>query len=99
MAVVLGVWTKKIDCLTTINLVNLKSNTMKNTPQRYEICVVQHNFQAKNCISLTLFNPYAHNMFHHVNGSWQLRQNLAVKNCLRVICYVNLQPNYKLTIE
>ena len=40
MAVVLGVWAKKIDCLTTINLVNLKSNTMKNTPQRYEICVV-----------------------------------------------------------
>lgn len=53
----------------------------------------------KNCICLTLFNPYTHNMFHHVNGSWQLRQNLAVKNCLRVICYVNLQPNYKLTIE
>ena len=25
---------KKIDCLTTINLVNLKSNTMKNTMQR-----------------------------------------------------------------
>ena len=28
---------KKIDCLTTINLVNLKSNTMKNTLQRYHI--------------------------------------------------------------
>ena len=99
MAVVLGVWAKKIDCLTTINLVNLKSNTMKNTPQRYEICVVQHNFQAKKRIILTLFNPNANNVFHHVNGYRQFMQNLAVKNCLRVMCYVNLQPNYKLTIE
>ena len=29
--------TKKIDCLTTTNLVNLKSNTMKNTLQRYTV--------------------------------------------------------------
>ena len=39
----------------------------------------------KNCISLTLFNPNANNVFHHVNGYRQSMQNLAVKNCLRVI--------------
>ena len=29
----IGAIIKKIDCLTTTNLVNLKSNTMKNTLQ------------------------------------------------------------------
>ena len=36
---------KKIDCLTTTNLVNLKSNTMKNTMQIYRIYVIQHTFR------------------------------------------------------
>ncbi len=34
---VFRIGTKKIDCLTTTNLVNLKSNTMKNTLQRYTV--------------------------------------------------------------
>ena len=34
---------KKIICLTTNNLLNLKSNTMKNTMQSYEFYVIKHN--------------------------------------------------------
>ena len=36
--------------------VNLKSNTMKNTVQRYRVYVIQHNVSLKNCILLTLIN-------------------------------------------
>ena len=49
---------KKIDCLTTINLVNLKSNTMKNTVQRYMFYAIQHNFQATKCNNLTLISKH-----------------------------------------
>ena len=35
---------KKLIVITTTNLLNLKSNTMKNTVQRYAFYVIQHNF-------------------------------------------------------
>ena len=36
--------------------INLKSNTMKNTMQRYGFYVMQHNNYTENCQHLTLFH-------------------------------------------
>ena len=47
---------KKIDCLTTTNLVNLKSNTMKNTLQKYGEFLFPTNFRKKICALFAFFN-------------------------------------------
>ena len=47
---------KKIDCLTTTNLVNLKSNTMKNTLQKYGEFLFPTNFRIKICDEFAFFN-------------------------------------------
>ena len=47
---------KKLSVITTNNLLNLKSNTMKNTMQNYEKHVIQHNFATTLSINLTVFN-------------------------------------------
>ena len=43
-------------------IVNLKSNTMKNTLQRYELIPYGTNNPARKCLSLTLFYPSAGNI-------------------------------------
>ena len=42
---------KKIDCLTTTNLVNLKSNTMKNTLQMYGLFHLLYKIRHTKCIT------------------------------------------------
>ena len=42
---------KKIDCLTTTNLVNLKSNTMKNTLQMYGLFHILYKIRHTKCIT------------------------------------------------
>ncbi len=44
------VGTKKIDCLTTTNLDNLKSNTMKNTVQIYCFCMFYNIYSDEKVI-------------------------------------------------
>ena len=41
------------------NLVNLKSNTMKNTMQKYGFPVFLQGVAGKNCHSITIFKAYA----------------------------------------
>ena len=53
---VFRIGTKKIDCLTTTNLVNLKSNTMKNTLQKYGEFLFPTNFRKKICAIFAFFN-------------------------------------------
>ena len=47
---------KKIDCLTTTNLVNLKSNTMKNTLQRYAVLEFYAKLLQQKRFALIIFN-------------------------------------------
>ena len=42
---------KKIDCLTTTNLVNLKSNTMKNTLQMYGLFHLLYKIHHTKCFT------------------------------------------------
>ena len=42
---------KKIDCLTTTNLVNLKSNTMKNTLQMYGLFHLLYKIRHTKCFT------------------------------------------------
>ena len=51
-----GVGTKKIDCLTTTNLINLKSNTMKNTVQIYGYLLYVSYIRTKNSTYLPKFS-------------------------------------------
>ena len=71
---------KKIDCLTTTNLVNLKSNTMKNTLQKYGEFLFPTNFRKKICAIFAFFN--------HSNAiladiieyfSWQFDQQFSLR--------------------
>ena len=47
---------KKIDCLPTTNLLNLKSNTMKNTMQIYCFYMFYNMFSEKIILVLCYFN-------------------------------------------
>ena len=42
---------KKIDCLTTTNLVNIKSNTMKNTLQMYGLFHLLYKIRHTKCFT------------------------------------------------
>ena len=50
---------KKIDCLPTTNLLNLKSNTMKNTVQIYCFYMFYNMFSEKIILILCYFNIWA----------------------------------------
>ena len=47
---------KKLIVSRQSTFINLKSNTMKNTIQRYNFYVIKHNYKARKTICLTLFN-------------------------------------------
>ena len=63
---------KKIDCLTTTNLVNLKSNTMKNTLQMYGLFHLLYKIRHTKCITQVLINlrgqhqcPYCYFLYRY----------------------------------
>ncbi len=47
---------KKLLVVSTNNLFNLKSNTMKNTMQNYAFYVMQHNFSTRKYVNFAYFN-------------------------------------------